>query len=113
MTAPSWMHGPPTKILLATDLSHRCDRALDRATALAAQWQSALIILHVLEKFDPGTLEAEQLSSWRRPLDPVRVITRRLFADVGAAGRIVRSQQCPRSFRRCPLPRSALMPHLL
>jgi len=58
MTAPSWMGGPPKKILLATDLSSRCDRALDRAAALAARWQSALVVLHVLEKFDPSTLEA-------------------------------------------------------
>ena len=84
MTAPSWMGGPPKKILLATDLSSRCDRALDRAAALAAQWQSALVVLHVLEKFDPSTLEARQPPTWRRPPDPVSVAWKQLLADVSA-----------------------------
>lgn len=39
----------PTKILLATDLSSRCDRALDRAAQLADQWQAELIALNILE----------------------------------------------------------------
>jgi nucleotide-binding universal stress UspA family protein len=39
----------PTKILLATDLSSRCDRALDRAAQLAEQWQAELLALNILE----------------------------------------------------------------
>jgi nucleotide-binding universal stress UspA family protein len=39
----------PTKILLATDLSSRCDRALDRAAQLAEQWQAELVALNILE----------------------------------------------------------------
>jgi nucleotide-binding universal stress UspA family protein len=84
MTAPNWMSGPPKSILLATDLSPRCDRALDRAAALAAQWQSALLVLHVLEAFEPGSLETVQLPSWRRPPDPVSLARKQLLADVGA-----------------------------
>jgi nucleotide-binding universal stress UspA family protein len=83
MTAPSWMSGPPKKILLATDLSSRCDRALDRAAALAEQWDSALVVLHVLERSDAGTLEAGQLPSWRRPPDPVSLARKQLHADIG------------------------------
>ena len=49
MNGPRWMSGPPKKILLATDLSPRCDRALDRAVLLAELWQAKLIILNVLE----------------------------------------------------------------
>ncbi len=37
---------PPRRILLATDLSARCDRALDRATQLARQWQVPLLVVH-------------------------------------------------------------------
>lgn len=39
----------PQKILLATDFSSRCDRALDRALQLMRQFNSELIILHVIE----------------------------------------------------------------
>ncbi|MGE4046984.1 MAG: universal stress protein [Acetobacteraceae bacterium] len=40
---------PPQRILLATDLSCRCDRAQDRAVWLAEQWDARLTLLHVLE----------------------------------------------------------------
>lgn len=43
----------PGTILLATDLSARCDRALDRAVQLARQWQARLVAVTVV---DPGTL---------------------------------------------------------
>ncbi|HEV7259499.1 MAG TPA: universal stress protein [Bosea sp. (in: a-proteobacteria)] len=36
-------------IVLATDLTARSDRAFDRAVALARQWGSRLVIVHVLE----------------------------------------------------------------
>lgn len=39
-------------ILVATDLSARSDRAVDRATSLAQQWGVRLIVLHVIE---PGS----------------------------------------------------------
>lgn len=40
--------GPPRAILLATDLSSHCDRALDRAAQLARQWQATLHVVHAL-----------------------------------------------------------------
>ncbi len=43
---------PPKKILLATDLSPRSDRAQDRAVSLAKQFDSELIALHVIESFN-------------------------------------------------------------
>jgi nucleotide-binding universal stress UspA family protein len=39
----------PAKILLATDLSARCDRALERAAQLAKEWQAKLIALNVID----------------------------------------------------------------
>jgi len=39
----------PRKLLLATDLSARCDRPLERAKALAAQWKAQLTLLTVRE----------------------------------------------------------------
>lgn len=38
----------PNTILLATDLSARCDRALSRALQLARQWQARLVVATVL-----------------------------------------------------------------
>jgi nucleotide-binding universal stress UspA family protein len=43
----------PRNLLLATDLSCRCDRALDRAVMLATAWGARLQVLHVLEGDDP------------------------------------------------------------
>lgn len=39
---------PPSSILLATDLSARSDRALERAVQLARHWQARLVLLVVL-----------------------------------------------------------------
>lgn len=84
MTEPSWMKGPPRRILLATDLSCRCDRALDRAVALGRQWQAQLLVLHVL---DPRETFAEQrrledLPTWRQSPDRVRLIERQMRRDI-------------------------------
>ncbi len=38
----------PRKILLATDLDSRSDRALDRALQLAVQWQAVLHVVHAI-----------------------------------------------------------------
>lgn len=50
----------PRQLLLATDLSPRCDRALDRAAQLSTQWQAGLMALHVL---DPSA-SADHLLAW-------------------------------------------------
>jgi nucleotide-binding universal stress UspA family protein len=78
------MSGPTKKILLATDLSARCDRALCRAAMLAKQWQSSLIVLHVVEDRDLIIPDAAGLPSWRRPPDPLDTARKQLLADVDA-----------------------------
>lgn len=40
---------PPKHILLATDLSARCDRAQDRSLDLARAWQARLTAVHAIE----------------------------------------------------------------
>lgn len=73
----------PMPILLATDLSCRCDRALDRAMALAAEWKTKLIVLHVMQQKAPVT----DIASWRRPPDPQAAAQARVLGDLrGAAG---------------------------
>ncbi|QOZ06701.1 universal stress protein [Bradyrhizobium sp. CCBAU 51765] len=84
MNMPSWMNGPPKRILLATDLSPRCDRALDRVVLLADQWQAKLVIVHVLEEPEPNMTDPTgRLPSWRRPSDPLSVARKQLHTDVG------------------------------
>ncbi len=82
MNAPIRMSGPARKILLATDLSARCDRALYRAAMLAEQWQSSLMVLHVVEDRDLSIPDAAGLPSWRRPADPLHTARKQLLADV-------------------------------
>jgi nucleotide-binding universal stress UspA family protein len=71
--------GTPKKILLATDLSARCDRALDRAAALATAWQAELIGVHALEQDD--YFRDDRLPSWRQS-DPARIVEDQLRRDM-------------------------------
>jgi nucleotide-binding universal stress UspA family protein len=71
----------PRTIVLATDLSHRCDRALDRATMLAAGWRARLVALHVTEHPEPVT----DLPSWRRQPDGLQAARQRILADLQGA----------------------------
>lgn len=50
----------PQRVLLASDLSARCDRALDRAAQLAAGWQARLDVLNVVQA--PAT--PDQTLAW-------------------------------------------------
>lgn len=50
----------PQRLLLASDLCLRCDRPLDRAKQLAAEWQASLKVLMVRD--GPGS--PEEVSSW-------------------------------------------------
>lgn len=60
----------PTRILVGTDLTARCDRALGRAMQLARQWGAEVLVVHAV---DPGLSArhdsfAAPLPSWRRSL---------------------------------------------
>ena len=74
----------PKRIALATDLSHRCDRALDRALMVAKAWQAELTVIHALAPPDDITLfgSLRDQPSWRRPPDPVRKVRDRMFRDL-------------------------------
>lgn len=78
MNEPSWTQGPPRSILLATDLSARSDRALDRAALLAKQWHSHLTILHVFEDQRSPLDSVDPLPSWRRPPDPLSIVKKNI-----------------------------------
>lgn len=74
---------PPRKILLATDLSPRGDRALDRAAQLAKQWNAPLVILHVVESA-PATSPWRELDapSWRRRPDARAALEQQIRRDL-------------------------------
>jgi nucleotide-binding universal stress UspA family protein len=75
----------PKRLLLATDLSARCDRALDRAAQLAAQWQAELVALHAIEAFGDEAEWEERIPSWRRAPDPAQIALEQLRHDVADA----------------------------
>jgi nucleotide-binding universal stress UspA family protein len=74
----------PNRILLATDLSARCDRALDRAAQLARQWRLPLLVVHAAPlttvESRPATDDAP---SWRQAPERTAVIERQIRRDVG------------------------------
>lgn len=74
----------PERILLATDLSHRCDRALDRAADLARRWDAELVVIHALERpEDPVEQQRLQdLPYWLRPEERQHKVERRLRRDL-------------------------------
>lgn len=97
MTAAPAQNTTPQQLLLATDLSARCDRALDRAAQLAREWQAPLTALHVL---DP-TASPDQTLDWVSGASDeqlMRVAQRQLAQDLAASGatatlRLVRSDR--------------------
>lgn len=80
------MAARPRRLLLATDLSARCDRALDRALVLADEWQAELILLHVVERVRQDMQDDRDAAlPWRRPDDPVQVAMREIEAELRRA----------------------------
>ncbi len=91
MTGTDQNPGAPRKVLLATDLSARGDRALERAIAIARRHGAHLMIVHVFEELDESTLTYGRRAgpSWSRPPDAVAITRQRirqgLQADLGDA----------------------------
>lgn len=68
----------PRKVLVATDLSARCDRAFDRATALCGRWGAALVVAHAIEPDARGAnVSRREVPSWRRAAHEAVLIAQR------------------------------------
>lgn len=82
MTEHSWTQGPPRIIVLATDLSGRCDRATARAAQLAKLWHARLVIVNVIE---PETRDRDVADrpDWRRLADPQKVAETQIRRQCG------------------------------
>jgi len=96
--------GPtPHRLLLATDLSARCDRALDRAAQLAKEWQAELVALNVL---DAAALP-DQVLAWASGASDeelLHVVRKQLAHDLAAANvtanlRLIRSKNATATIR--------------
>ena len=87
MIDQNWPRSPPRRILLATDLSSRGDRALDRAAQLARQWGAELVVVHAIEQAAGGSTwsELEETPSWRRPPEAAVAIERQIRRDLREA----------------------------
>jgi nucleotide-binding universal stress UspA family protein len=84
MTDAAWPAVPPSRILVATDLSAQADRAADRAAQLARIWNAELVVLHALEEIAPWR-DTALVPSWQSPPDLAARIERQLredFADL-------------------------------
>ncbi len=83
MIDQNWPRSPPRRILLATDLSARGDRALDRAAQLARQWSAELVVVHAIEPASGGGWTGrEETPSWRRPPEAAIAIERQVRRDL-------------------------------
>jgi nucleotide-binding universal stress UspA family protein len=76
------------KVLLATDLSARGDRALARAIAIAADREAHLTVLHVFEEFNEENLMYDRriTPSWRAPSDAVAMAKLHIRAGLEVEG---------------------------
>lgn len=73
-------------LLLAYDLSSRCDRALDRAVQLTRTWDAELLVVHAINPVHAARYAkmTKELPSWRRPENYQAVVERRLSLDLEA-----------------------------
>ena len=83
MSLPTMNIARPGRILLATDLSARCDRALDRAARLAGEWGVPLLVVHALPRDAVESWpRTDDTPSWRQPTDTVAAIERQIRHDL-------------------------------
>lgn len=82
----------PRKILLATDLSSRCDRALDRAVLLAGELEAELIAAYVMDPDDTPQYHLDRRRrSWNKIPDPAERMRWRLKRDLASTADNIRA----------------------
>jgi nucleotide-binding universal stress UspA family protein len=73
----------PRRILLATDMTSRCDRALDRATQLAGAWGAELVVAYIVNPGHRSRYYHDQPRRWERSIpDPHDRMRWRLQRDI-------------------------------
>ena len=76
------------RLLLASDMSARSDRALDRAEQFTKQWGGELFVVHAVDPSESAKASrlARALPSWRQPEQWATTVTRRLQSDLQDEG---------------------------
>lgn len=95
---PDNLAAKPRRILLATDLSARSDRPLDRALALARVWDAELIVAHVCEPESEVMLDQTDPFFWQQwPArdEEMRERVRRSLGDAGGGIKVVIEHGAP------------------
>lgn len=96
MTEPTRDAGAPRRLLLATDLGSRCDRALDRAAGLASAWGAELHVVHAVEAAPPVVpLGVDADAYLRRFPDPRLEAMRELRRLVGGLATALHVERAP------------------
>lgn len=72
----------PKTILLATDLSNRCDRALSRAAQLATEWEANLIAATVIEAEPDQLMDRRERKPRTTPTERARRTLDSHLADI-------------------------------
>ena len=73
----------PRHLLLATDLSGRCDRALERTIELTKRWGARLTVVHALEQTPAFTgAQVRRRRFWHDPEERSVAVARQLQADI-------------------------------
>ena len=84
-TLPSFQ-ALPRRILLASNLTSRVDRALHRALELAREWDAALHVVHAVQELAPSVPPGVDREAYLRSHpDPKEQAARQLQREVGAA----------------------------
>lgn len=78
----------PARLLLATDMGARCDRALDRTRALQQRWKAVVHVVHAIDHdgLPIARRAAGALPSWRQPKSDLQAHVERLGDDLADAG---------------------------
>lgn len=69
----------PQRLVLATDLGARCDRAMDRSVQLARAWDAELVVANVIETEAAPDKDAP---AWRQDGAPADLVRHLVEADV-------------------------------
>lgn len=80
----------PGSILVATDLSARCDRALDRAAQLSREWRAELVAVHAVDAADMRL--AAHAPDERQALAAQRLRADLLAQGIDAAAHVVEGE---------------------
>lgn len=73
----------PRRILLATDMTYRCDRALDRASQLAGVWNAELVVAHIVDPAYARHFSRDRsVHRWRKIPDPLERMRWRIRRDL-------------------------------